>query len=372
MKKIFHLVMIISNIIVAVSMIMAYMCVVVHPMTIWWIGLFGLAYWHLLFLNICFVVFWLFTSNKKLFVISTATLLIGWPLLERNIQLFEKKMPWEEAHNWNHKILSFNVQGFNQMNTKRPDGSIMSLFDYIKEQDPAIICLQEFAVYSWNNDFRKENIPKKFNQTPYYHLELTTDGPTGSHYKFGIATFSKYPIIRNKLIYNDTTSNACMYSDILLGSDTVRVFNIHLKSIGFQRDEKYLLHNVLKTQYGRSDILAAKGIVRQLILSSFKRAKQVEILCAHVEQSPYPVIICGDFNDPPTSYSYQRVRGNRKDAFIEAGSGLSTTFHIGRKAFFRIDCIMYSDVFKAYDYESPRVRLSDHFPVMCRLVKREN
>jgi len=370
MKKIFYLVMIILNIIVAISLLMSYLCIAIHPTTVWWIGLFGLAYLHLLVGNICFVIFWIFSDKKKMFVVSLAIILLGWPLLERNIQLFEKKLPEDETNNWNLKVISFNVQGFNQMEQIQHSGKLLNLFDYLNEKNADIICMQEVAVYSWNNKLNKENIHKQFNKTPYYHIELTAEGHTGGHYKFGIATFSKHRIIRKKLIFSDNTTNACMYSDLLIGADTVRVFNIHLKSISFHHDEKKLIYNMLKTDYGKSDVRAIKGIIRQLSQSSFERAKQVEIVCSHIEQSPYPVIVCGDFNDPPISYSYQKVRGNLKDAFVEAGSGLSTTYNIGRKASLRIDFIMYSDIFKAYDYESPRVYLSDHYPVMCRLVKR--
>ena len=370
MKKIFHIVMIVTNIVAAVSLIMAYLCIIIHPIKVWWIGLFGLAYLHLLVVNLCFVVFWISSRKKKMFVISMISILLGLPLLGRNIQLFGKKLTEDEKQNWNLKVLSFNVQGFERKNAMLSNGSVLNIFDFLREKDPDIICMQEFAVFSLINELNKENVHKHFDKTPHYHIELTTDGPAVNLYRFGIATFSKYPIIRNKLIYNDNTTNACMYSDLLIGSDTVRVFNIHLKSVGFQNDDKSFLNNMIKREYGKSDVRAVKSIIRQLIVSSFERAKQVEILCSHIEQSPYPVIICGDFNDPPTSFSYQKVRGNRRDAFVEAGSGLSTTFHIGRKAFFRIDYILYSDVFRAYNYESPRVYLSDHFPVMCRLVKR--
>ena len=370
-KKMFYLIVTVINIFVAVSLLLSYLCVVVHPITVWWIGLFGLAYLHLLVVNLCFVVFWIFSDKKKMFVLSLAVILIGWPLLGRNIQLFGKKLPESEKQNWNLKVISFNVQAFTHRDALQPDGSWMNMFDFLHEKDADIICMQEFSVFSWSDELNEENVHKKFHKTPYRHIELTTFGPTGRHYKFGVATFSKYPIIRKKLIYTDSTTNACIYSDLLIGADTVRIFNIHLKSVGFQNDEKRFLYNMLKPGYGKSDVRAIKGIIRQLSLSSFERAKQVEIVNSHIEQSPYPVIICGDFNDPPTSYSYQRVRGNRKDAFVEAGSGLSTTFNIGRKASLRIDFIMYSDVFKAYDYESPRVRLSDHFPVMCTLVKRK-
>jgi len=371
LKKIFHISMIVINIFVAVSLLLSYLCVVVHPITVWWIGLFGLAYLHLLVVNICFVVFWIFSDKKKMFVLSTAVILTGWPLLERNIQFFGKKLPESEKQNWNLKVISFNVQGFTHRDALQPDGTWMNMFDFFDEKDADIICMQEFSVFSWSDELNEENVHKQFYKTPYYHIAMTSFGPTGRHYKFGIATFSKYPIIRKKLIYSDSTTNACMYSDLVIGVDTVRVFNMHLKSVGFQNDDRLFLYNMIKTGYGKSDVRAVKSIIRQLSLAAFERAKQVEIVNSHIQQSPYPVIVCGDFNDPPVSYSYQKVRGNRKDAFIESGSGLSNTFNIGRKAFLRIDFIMYSDVFKAYDYESPRVFLSDHFPVMCRLVKRE-
>ena len=131
-----------------------------------------------------------------------------------------------------------------------------------------------------------------------------------------------------------------------------------------------MLDNVVNREHNRASLRTMVSIIRNLKNSALERQKQVEILTAHVAQSPYPVIICGDFNDPPASYSYRRVRGNLKDAFVEAGSGRSATYKIGKIASLRIDNIMYSDFFRAYNYSSPRVYISDHFPVICRLVKR--
>jgi endonuclease/exonuclease/phosphatase family metal-dependent hydrolase len=297
-------------------------------------------------------------------------MLLGWPLIGRNVQLFDKKLPADKEQDWNLKVLSYNVQAFAQQTKTQPNGNTLNLFDYLREKDPDLLCIQEFIASSSRKEMKIENIYRQFDELPYHHVELTAFGQTGNHYSYGIATFSKYPIIREKLIFSDNTTNACMYSDLLIGADTVRVFNIHLKSVSFQNDDKLLLNNVVKREYGKSDLRAVLSIFRQISKSSFKRAKQVEIVYSHIIQSPYPVIICGDFNDPPTSYTYKKIRGVRKDAFVEAGSGRSATFNIGRIASLRIDFIMYSDVFKAYDYESPRVYLSDHYPVMCRLVKR--
>jgi len=365
MRKFVRIILILLNIIAAVSLALACLCSFVNPKTIWWIGLFGLAYMYLLAVNVCFLIFWVLSRKKKMVLISLIPILFGWSFFGKNIQLLNKKISGEDIKN-SFQVLSFNIQGFEQMNKKQSDGKMLNIFDFIKEKNPDIICLQEFMSSRWDKQLNEKNIVEKLNQNPYYHIDIY-----GEEFGYGVATFSKYPIIHKELIYSDNTTNACICSDLLIGTDTVRVYNIHLKSVGFQHEERKLLYNVIKIDYGRSDIRAAKTIIRQLITSSFIRAKQVEILSRHIANSPYPVIICGDFNDPPTSYSYRKVRGNRKDAFVEAGRGRSTTFNIGRIASLRIDCILYSDVFRAYQYESPRVLLSDHFPVMCRFVKQE-
>jgi len=365
MKKFFHLVMIISNIFVAVALALACICCFVNPNTIWWIGFFGLAYIYLLLINVCFLLFWIFTSKKILLLISLISILIGWPFIGKNVQLFAKKIPEEEMDK-SIKLLSLNVQGFTQVNWQQPDGSMLSIFDFLRESDADIICVQEFINRFWTKNMNEKSILHRLNKMPYCHLKLINDN------YYGVATFSKYPIIREELVFADSTINVCICSDLLIRTDTVRVYNIHLKSIGLQKEERDLLNKVVITEYGKSDLRTAKSIIRQIRNASFERAEQVKILVSHIEQSPHPVIICGDFNDPPTSYSYRTVRGHRKDAFVEAGSGRSTTYDIGKIASLRIDNILYEDVFRAYNYESPRVYISDHFPVMCRLVKRSS
>jgi len=365
MKKFLYIILILLNVITAISLVLACLCSFVNPKTIWWIGLFGLAYTYLLTINVCFLIFWIFSRKKKMALISLIPILFGWSFLGEYLQPFNKKIS-EEKKDRSIQVLLFNIQGFGQMNKKQSDGKMLNIYDFIREKDPDIICFQEFVISRWDKELNEKHIIEKLKQTPYYYFELHN-----RDYGSGVATFSKYPIIYQELIYSDNTTNACICNDLLIGADTVRVYNIHLKSVGFQHEEKKLLDNAIKIGYDMSDIRTVKSIIRQIITSSFDRAKQVEILSSHIANSPYPVIICGDFNDPPTSYSYRKVRGNRKDAFVESGSGRSTTYNIGHIASLRIDFILYSNVYKACHYESPRVMISDHFPVMCRLVKQE-
>ena len=353
--------MITLNIGAATALLLACLCSFINPKTIWWMGFFGLAYKYLLAANLCFVIFWAFSRKKIYVVISILTILAGWTYLGKHMQIFEKEIP-EEKLSESFKVISFNIQGFEQMNNVQPNGETLNMFDFFRDEAPDIICMQEFVI-SPRRDLDMETIVKKLENMLYSHIEM----PRGT---FGIATLSKFPIINKRLVYADNTTNACMFSDIVIDNDTIRVYNIHLKSVGFNTDERHLLDNVVRREYDRSDLRTARSILRNLKGASFERANQVEILTSHIAQSPYPVIVCGDFNDPPASFSYRKVRGNLKDAFIEAGSGRSTTYNIGKIASLRIDYILFSDVFDAYDYKSPRVHVSDHFPVISRLVKK--
>ena len=335
-------VIIIINITVSTSLLLAYFCCFINPSTIWWPALFGLTYIYSLVTNICSIAFWVFSHKKIFVVISAVTILTGWTFLGWNVQIFGKKIT-DEKLSESFKILTYNIQGFERRSSLQADGENLNIFDFFQRENADIICMQEFAINRRrNND--SSYISKLHNILSFSHIELTR-GSTG------IATFSKNPIIRSELIYNDKTKNACMYSDIVMGNDTVRVYNVHLKSISFNNRVVF-------------------SILKHLKIASIERAKQVEILTSHAKQSPYPVIICGDFNDPPASYCYRKVRGNLKDAFVESGSGRSATIIVGHLVPLRIDYILHSDVFKAYSYESPRVHLSDHFPVMCKLVKK--
>ncbi len=363
MKKFIRIIFIVVNIGVIVGLLLAYLCCFISPETIWWLSFFGLGYIYLLIVNLCFVILWLFTKTKKYALFSLVVVLLGLNMIWRNVQISGEKLPEKELES-SIKVFSYNVHMFNQINIKQPDGTNLNLFDFVNKSGTNIWCMQEYANSHWDKQLKIENITKRLDRLSYYHIEQTIGN-------IGLATYSSFPIVRKQLIYSDNTTNACMYSDLKIGQDTVRVYNIHLKSIGFGKEERDLLNNAVKKEYDTKDISAFKAIIRQMTTASFRRSRQVDIVVESISKSPYSVIICGDFNDPPTSYSYQKIRGIRKDAFKEAGKGMSTTYNIGRISSQRIDYIMYSPVFKAYNYESPRVHFSDHYPVTCRLVRTE-
>jgi endonuclease/exonuclease/phosphatase (EEP) superfamily protein YafD len=158
--------------------------------------------------------------------------------------------------------------------------------------------------------------------------------------------------------------NGSMSSDIVIGNDTIRIYNCHLQSIRLRNDYNDLLDSLI-FNYNEKQLDELKDISIRLRQAYIQRARQVDILTAHIASSTYPVIVCGDFNDTPVSYTYKSLSKNKKDVFIESGSGIGTTFR-GNFPYVRIDYILYSPWFKSEYYHAEKVNWSDHYPVRVR------
>ena len=258
------------------------------------------------------------------------------------------------------KILSYNVRLFNKYNWVKDENTDKNIFHFINIEDPDIICLQEF--YSQRaGELTELNIKeelKKYKFSHIYYIVTSADGE-----KYGIATFSKYPIIRKELIRFEKTANLTIFSDILYKSDTIRVYNNHLQSVRLKKNYELLLKFNLKDQ---EQIDEFKDIYSRLKLAFIRRAGQVDLISKNIKNTRLPVIICGDFNDTPMSYTFKKMKGKNKDAFVESGIGFGNTY-IGKFPSFRIDYIFYDNAFESYNFRTQRVKYSDHYPVSCYL-----
>jgi endonuclease/exonuclease/phosphatase family metal-dependent hydrolase len=354
LKKLIHTVPVALNVIASASLLTVYAGCFVSPEKIWWFTFFGLFYNHILVINLIFIVLWLFTKKKKRVFISLLPVLVGFNMIGRSFQLFAGKSPETENK---IKIATYNVAFFHGRNNHE-----VNLFDFFKNSEVDIICMQEFAA-------QQDSIAKWLDK-PYFHIEQP------GKWAQGIATYSKYPVIGNRLVYHDSTLNAAMYSDIVIRADTVRVFNIHLRTSGLRaaydgfrrRKEGKQLFDALKEEYRHTSIEETGS---EIALNVAARSKQADQIAQYIAASPYPVIICGDFNDTPASYPYQKIRGGNKDAFVESGKGRGVTYNIRTLLAQRIDFILHSPAYRAFNFEVPHVLYSDHYPVMCDLIKRK-
>lgn len=163
----------------------------------------------------------------------------------------------------------------------------------------------------------------------------------------------------------ENSGNMAISTDIIIEKDTVRIFNVHLQSYNIDPKKYSIIESPGIDQ--EQDLKEVRNIGKKLKHAFIARANQVHKVREKVEESPYPVIICGDFNDTPVSYAYQTMRGDLTDAFMNSGRGFGRTY-IGKLPSFRIDNIFHSDEFESYNFKTYGFKMSDHLPISCSLV----
>ena len=238
----------------------------------------------------------------------------------------------------------FNV--YKWINNKNVKNEIV---DYINTVKPNILCLQEF--------YAPNELPNI--QLPYQHIGLQSQKK-----QWRMATYSSFPIINKGTvsIKGERKNNICIYSDLVTEKDTIRLYNIHLASNWFrQSDYSFIQNPSLETEELKKNVLS---IGKRLKNSFVKRAEQVEAIKTHINKSPYPVILCGDFNDTPSSYAYNQLSKGLKDAFVEKGRGLGRSYN-GKFPSLRIDYILCSPELNINSFDTRDVKLSDHYPVVA-------
>lgn len=307
----------------------------------------GMLFLPFVFINICFIIFW--AIHLKLYIlISVISLLLVTSNLKKSFSFF-KKSKEETVHKKTIKILTYNIMLFNYY---KKDSKIL---DYIKNSNADIVCLQEFGWYKKNKGYlSKERIISVLKDYPYYEINIALDKPSET---YGIATFSKYPILQSKRIAYESHFNSSIYSDIKIGNDTIRLFNNHLESNRLTEKDKF---NLVEN----TDSKIISETAQKLGKAGALRAKQADSVSKEIKASPYKVIVCGDFNDTPISYTYKKISDNLSDTFMGSGCGLGITFHDFFYRF-RIDYIFVDKSFSYSDYFINNIKISDHYPVSC-------
>ena len=336
------------------ALLMAYVAGYVSPEKVWIPAFFGLAYPVIAGINIVWVVVWLIISPKYMFL-SLVPLLAGWNVLIRYVQLNDKITDQEGI-----KILSYNVHHFrgNQNDSQRQTSA--EIVRFLREQKPDIICLQEVRLRQ-NNVFNLAKTVEEFEFINHYQFARTSN-------TFGSVTMSKYPILQMHEIRFPDSRNITIYTDLLVDGDTIRVFNVHLHSYGIDPKDFGIIDSGVTNE---KDLQEARLMGSKLKTGFRMRAGQVEAIRNLIDESPYPVIVCGDLNDTPASYSYQQLRRRLTDAFVSSGKGVGQTY-INKLPSLRIDYILHDKSYDSFNFQTHDYRMSDHLPVSVVLIKKED
>jgi endonuclease/exonuclease/phosphatase family metal-dependent hydrolase len=353
LKTLFRYIMIMLNLGTVLALLITYMSVYISPAKIWVLAFFGLAYPYILLLNFLFILYWLF-NRWKLSLLSLLTILIGYNHLQNYFQI-GKKITSEKGI----VICSYNVKHFNGLTgTVDWEENATRIQNYLRSKNADIVCLQEVS----SSSMKKFNPFITASASPDPHMNSTNlDNNTGP------AIFSRHPIINMDEIRFDNSVNMIVFADIKMPEDTIRVYSCHLQSYQFSDDDMHSLES-LSIENQKLNIMSVRIVGSKLKHAFIKRTAHTDHLSESIRQSPYPVIVCGDFNDSPVSYTYRTVRGGLKDAFVESGAGTANTYR-GSLPSFRIDYILHSAYFTGYNFMVDKVDYSDHYPVSCKLVK---
>jgi len=362
MHKAMRRILILIYLITVPPLLACYLSPLVSPATFWPLAFFGLLFPALIVIQFVFIVLFLVVRSKAVLV-PIVLVLLGWHSIGNTFQIAGKaKIPQSDPNSIS--VMTYNVRLFDIAHywSGLKDQS-KGVISYVNQIKPDILCFQEFAVQDPGN-FSIEFIKSQLSFLPYSLVEYNFTTPKRKH---GLAIFSRYPIVGTGHEHFADSKNMMLFSDVLIGDDTIRIYNNHLESIHFDRDElEWIDTTTNKTRIPRDKITE---IVNRMKSAYKKRANQADLVRKSIDTCPFEVIVCGDFNDTPVSYSTHRIGEDLYDSFRSGGRWLGKTFP-NVKAPLRIDYIMHSKEFVSSDYQIGEVDYSDHLPVSCRIKIR--
>ena len=341
--------------IVAGLLILSYASIVLNPAKVWFISLVGIFFVPLSLLNFLLLL-WAVKRRSKSFMIPLLALLPAFFFVGRYVQFdSEEDRIARMSHTGNTiKVVSYNVGRF-----ALDDGEFSSrtdcadsVFSFILEQDPDIICLQEFHISDAEN-IRSLLRRRMSDYHAEYYMFPTSNGA------FGNVTLSRIPVKDKGMIKFDGSANLAIYTDYEYNDRKFRVYNCHFESYNIS------MSGLLKAMAKRDKtVFSETG--NKMKMSITRRPKQVDRVFSDIEKCPVDAFVCGDFNDNPMSYTYFRMTRGRKDAFVEAGDGFGATYSL-LWPMLRIDYVLYPERYRAISHDIPRVPYSDHYPVITEI-----
>jgi endonuclease/exonuclease/phosphatase family metal-dependent hydrolase len=330
--SIFNKIVYILNSFIATLLLLSFLLPYISPKTIPVFAILSLFVPFLIIINSVFALYWLL-QFKKQFLLSSIILAIGWVFSTPFYKVTENN----SSLNDDIKVMSYNVRMFNHWKWVEDDSISNKINAFITAQSPDILLFQEY--YS---------LEKQQFKYPYKYIKTKNKKD-----KIGLAIYSRFPIINSGSLNLENTSNNIIFADIVRKKDTIRVYNLHLQSLQL---------NTSKENFGQAN---SEKLVARLKERFKRQADQTEIFLAHEKVFKGKKIVGGDFNNTCYSWVYNQISKDKKDTFIEAGSGFGKTFNYWFPM--RIDFIFTDENAIVNQFNSFSEKNSDHFPIVTRI-----
>lgn len=319
------------------------------PYAFWPLAFLGLSYPFFAAANLLLLALWLLRKQKVWALLPFFTLIAGGAYFNGFIGLraFGEKASDESSL----RIVSYNVRRFQPYG--QPFGFVISEADWrqeLKALQADILMVQEFEAVS--------ALPASALAAEYGLIHQAKRKGED------LVVFSRYPVLRTEAILFNRIYGF-RYADIDVRGQTLRVYNFHLQSNAITGIAERVAENADLKE--KRTWLEIKGMLGRYRRAARIRQEQARHIAAHVRQSPYPVVLCGDLNDVPQSHVYYLMSTGLQDAFLRRGSGWGVTY-AGRLPGLRIDVILGDDALRFLRCKTGETGFSDHRPVIADLA----
>ncbi len=366
MKKFRHKIYWTFNIVVALLLIISHFSSYLSPEVFWPAAFLSFTYPLLLIINILFIAWWFFKDFKRA-LLSIIFITLTYSSLSHLFPVNFSSPPKTSDAASKIVLTSWNVRLFDLYNWSKNNETKNKMFDYLVKRNSDVICFQEFFHQNKKNSpFITKDILTEILKAKEIHQEYTTKAIDDQY--FGSATFSSYPIVkRGRIDFGDAPSNICLYTDVLIDSDTVRIYNLHLASIRLSNEDHKFIEEISENNKSVKLQSGSLKIFSRMKKAFSLRAKQVGLIAQNISVCEHPVIVMGDFNDTPNSYTYRQLTKNLTDIHNQLNSGIGGTYS-GFGNIFRIDYILVSEEITAKSLVVNKLKYSDHYPLEAILT----
>jgi endonuclease/exonuclease/phosphatase family metal-dependent hydrolase len=335
------------NVLVVAWLLVAILCMNVPPHYFWPAGFMALSMPVPVILNLLFFFLW-GLYRPVLALLPLVAIVATWSYHTRILALNMRSQPEPREQATTFSVMSYNVRVFNRYEFERQEDRVQSrdIINWVAGHPADIFCVQE---YYNENKSTIYNATSKIARKPRKHIFQSTIYESKAGAEYAMAIVSRYPIInQGRINFGKLTLNHAIFADIKVKADTVRVYNFHFQSMSIKNED------LRETYYENA---------RQLKDGFVERSQQVKVLLDHLGTSPYPVVICGDLNDLPFSYTYEKLNDQLSSSFVATGWGIGTTYN-GLLPFLRIDGQFFDNKrLLIHDFKIHKeVTYSDHFP----------
>lgn len=360
-RKVFSNTFLLFNLAAVLWLLFCYIASIKDPIELRFIALFSLTTPFALLVNFFFVGLWLFSRIKWRALISLTALLLSFNMIQAVFGYhFFTKNEWAKSSTSSFKLMSWNTHAMGIYNVSTEKAIAKDIVSLINQESPDILCLPEFSINS--NPAKNKNLRKIINDNNYLEYRINTDHILNDKVVIGTAVLSKYPLVNYK-VYDLNPEIYLVQLDVALPNKAIiSVFVTHLHSFNLSDEDKFYIERLKRNN---ETIKKSKPFFTRFNNSYVSRGDEANQIRTILDKAPHPIIICGDFNDLPYSYTYRKIKGTLTDAFTIKGRGFGRTYNQIIPTL-RIDYIFYSQKhFNLKAFQTMKTHLSDHNPIIA-------